>query len=326
MKRILAFLLLTLAHSGFAQYPKIGKIYRLDPELDEILDTSTPIELIATGFQWSEGPVWVKNGNFLLFTDVPNNIIHKWSEAKGLELFMNKAGYDKGHSYSQEPGANGLIINHKGNLVACQHGNRQLAEISLKDRKVIKSLAHLFEGKQLNSPNDLVQSKSGDYYFTDPPFGLPGRGIEEPAKELAFQGVYRIDRKGKLSVQEKTIERPNGLAFNPDQRILYVASSGENQPYIYAYKMKPNGDLGEKSVFYDKGGSDGMKVNSSGYVFATGRFTKEANSGDVLIINQAGKLIGRLDTGNKCSNVAFGENEKVIYITSSGNLLRLKLK
>lgn len=327
MKKV--FLLSCLFAAQFltnAQHPTIGKIHRLDPELDSIIDTTAQIEIIAQGFVWSEGPVWVKKEGYLLFTDVPKNVIHKWSTAKGLEVFLQNAGF-KDTSYSKESGANGLIINQKGNLVACEHGNRRVSEMPLQQSNKKKNLAHLFEGKQLNSPNDIVQAKSGDYYFTDPPFGMPKRGIDDAAKELPFQGVYRIDKKGTLSLQIKDIFRPNGLTFNPNQNILYVASSDAKEPYIYAYPVEKDGNLGEKRIFYDKAGSDGMKIDKEGHVFITCRFPANgAVHGDVLILNASGKLIGRIETGNRNSNLAFGEDGKTLFITSTGNLLRVRLK
>ena len=309
-----------------AQYPTIGKIHRLDPELDAILDTAAKIEVIAQGFTWSEGPVWVKKEGYLLFSDVPKNVIHKWSATKGLEVFLENAGF-KDTTYSKESGTNGLIINRKGHLVACEHGNRRISEMPLHHPEKKKTLAHLFEGKQLNSPNDLVQAKTGDYYFTDPPFGLPKRGVDDPARELPFQGVYRIDKKGVLSVQIKDIYRPNGLTFNPNQSILYIASSDAKEPYIYAYKVKKDGNLGERTIFYDKAGSDGLKVDKKGYVYITCRFPSNgAVHGDLLILNPSGKLIGRIETGNHNANMAFGEDGKTLFVTSTGNLLRIRLK
>jgi gluconolactonase len=329
MKKILVTtFLLSLGLSAMAQYVTKGKIHRYDAALDALIDTSAKIEILATGFTWSEGPVWVKKGGYLLFTDVPENTIHKWSEASGLEVFLKPSGYTGPGIYSQEPGANGLIINTKGNLVSCEHGDRRIAEMPLQHPEKKKTLAHLFEGKKLNSPNDLVQKKSGDYYFTDPPYGLPGRGKPEPLKELDFQGVYRIDTKGKLSLQINDLRRPNGLAFSPDERILYVGTS-EAPTYIKSYPVDKDGNLGQGTVFFDaavlvkegiRGGYDGMKVDANGNVWTTG-------PGGVLIISAEGKLLGRIATGNANSNVAFGGADgKYLFITSDMNLLRIKLK
>ncbi len=320
---------MTLGIAALAQYPTTGKIHRYDAALDALLDSTAKIEIVANGFTWSEGPVWVKKGGYLLFTDVPENTIHKWSEAKGLEVFLKPSGYTGTGVYSEEPGANGLIINNKGNLVSCEHGDRRIAEMPLHHPDKKKTLAHLFEGKQLNSPNDLVQKKSGDYYFTDPPYGLPGRGKPEPAKELDFQGVYRIDTHGNLSLQVKGMSRPNGLAFTPDERILYVGSSDPRESHILAFPVDKQGNLGEGNLFFTaselakqgiRGGYDGMKVDAKGNVWTTG-------PGGILIISAEGKLLGRIATGNPNSNVAFGGADgKYLFITSDMNLLRLKMQ
>ncbi|MHA8051103.1 SMP-30/gluconolactonase/LRE family protein [Aquirufa sp. ROCK-SH2] len=332
-KYLLSCFAALLAISSFSMkaqnnYPTIGRIERIDSELDHLLDVNSKIEIIAKGFTWSEGPVWVKKDKFLLFTDVPENKIHKWTAAKGLETFLEHAGYTKPEYYSEEPGANGLIINQKGNLVSCEHGDRRIAEMPIHHPDQKKTLAHIFEGKKLNSPNDLVQHSSGAYYFTDPPYGLPGRGKEEPAKELDFQGVYRIDTQGNLSLQSKVMTRPNGLAFNLDESILYVAQSDPNALIWNAYPVDKNGNLGKPSIFFDgnamhksglNGSADGMKIDKEGNIWATG-------PGGVLIINAKGKLLGRIITDNANSNVAFGEDGKTLFITSDMNLLRVRTK
>ena len=209
---------------------------------------------------------------------MPENVIHKWSAAKGIEEFLRPSGYTGTGIYSEEPGSNGLIINKKGNLVSCEHGDRRIAEMPLNRPDKKKTLAHLFEGKKLNSPNDLVQKSSGDYFFTDPPYGLPGRGKDEPAKEIPFQGVYRIDTKGKLTLQAKDLARPNGLAFSPDEKILYVGQSDMKGLIWMAYPVNPDGNLGTGKVFYDagplakkgwKGAPDGFKVDKEGNLWLT---------------------------------------------------------
>lgn len=324
MKKII--ILLFCAMTAQAQYPSIGKIHRLDPTLDAVLDTTSMVEIIASGFTWSEGPVWVKKGNYLLFSDVPENIIHRWTAQKGIEIFLKPSGYTGTGIYSEEPGANGNIINAKGNLVSAEHGDRRISEMPLNHPEKKKTLAHTFEGKQINSPNDVVQRKNGDYFFTDPPYGLPGRGKVEPAKELDFQGVYRIDGKGNTILQTKAILRPNGLAFNPDHTIMYVGSTDGSQPNIYAFPVLPDGNLGESKILYAKSGSDGLKVDRLGNIWATGRGGNPGRSA-VLIINPAGKLIGYIETGNPNSNVAFGGPKgDELFITSDMNLLRVKLK
>jgi gluconolactonase len=309
-------------------YPTIGKIHRLDPALDHLLDSTSKIEILGTGYTWSEGPVWVKKGGYLLFSDVPENVIHKWSAKEGITQFLKPSGYTGTGVYSDEPGSNGLIINKKGNLVSCEHGDRRIAEMPLDKPEQKKTLAHLFEGKKLNSPNDLVQKSSGEYYFTDPPYGLPGRGKDEPAKELAFQGVYKIDKKGNLSLQTTDLVRPNGLAFSPDEKILYVGQSDMKGLVWMAYPVEKDGNLGKGKVFFDagylskkgwRGAPDGFKVDKEGNLWATG-------PGGVLIISPEGKLLGRIEAGSATANCAFGEDGKTLFITADMNLLRVKTK
>ena len=216
MKKLILPLITILGFSSVmnAQYKTIGKIHVYDESVTTLIDPSTPIEIVAEGYTWSEGPVWVKKGNYLLFSDVPENKIYQWTADKGAVLYLTPSGYTGKEYYSYEPGANGLIINQKGNLVSAEHGNRRIAEMPLGKPELKKSMTGLWEGKKLNSPNDVIQAKNGDYYFTDPPYGLPGRGKEEPAKELAYQGVYRISKKGELSLQYDKMARPNGLALS----------------------------------------------------------------------------------------------------------------
>lgn len=333
MKKVLTFIgAMAMGTMAFGQgnYATVGKIHRIDPELDHLLDVDSKIEVVAEGFTWSEGPVWVKKGNYLLFSDVPENIIHKWNEKDGLSTFLKPSGYTGKEYYSEEPGANGLIINKKGNLVSCEHGDRRIAEMPLNAPEKKKTLAHIVEdGKKLNSPNDVVQKKTGDYFFTDPPYGLPGRGKPEPAKEIEYQGIYRIDTKGNVSVQAKDMSRPNGLAFNLDETELIVAQSDPRAIIWNAYPIDKNGNLGTPRIFFDgtplqkqglRGAGDGMKVDAEGNIWATG-------PGGVIIINAKGKLIGRIETGIANSNVAFGgEDGKTLFITADMNLLRLKTK
>lgn len=334
MKKTIFYLFCCLTGSLFSMnaqeksYPTIGKIHRLDPALDQLLDVNSPIEILGTGYTWSEGPVWVKKGKYLLFSDVPENVIHKWAPGKEVEVFLKPSGYTGTIPYSEEPGANGLIINKKGNLVSCEHGDRRLAEMPLDNPAKKKTLAHLFEGKKLNSPNDLVQHSSGDYYFTDPPYGLPGRGKDEPAKELPFQGVYRLNKKGELSLQVKDMTRPNGLAFSPDEKILYVGQSDPKGLIWKAFPVDKDGNLGEGKIFFDgaelakkgwQGAPDGFKIDKAGNLWATG-------PGGVLIISPAGKLLGRIEAGSATANVAFGEDGSTLFITADMNLLRVRTK
>jgi gluconolactonase len=311
-----------------AQYKTIGKIHVYDESVKSLIDPSSPIEIVAEGYTWSEGPVWVKKGGYLLFSDVPENKIYQWTADKGAVLYLTPSGYSGKEYYSYEPGANGLIINQKGNLVSAEHGNRRIAEMPLGKPESKKSLTGLWDSKKLNSPNDVIQAKNGDYYFTDPPYGLPGRGKEETAKELAYQGVFRLTKKGELSLQYQKMARPNGLAMNLDESVLYVGSSEPKESHILAFPVDKKGNLGEPSVFFDaaelakqgiRGGYDGMKLDTKGNIWTTG-------PGGILIISPDGKLLGRIETENPNSNVNFGEDGSTLFITSKMNLLRVKTK
>lgn len=330
MKKLILPLItiLGLSTAMNAQYPTIGKIHVYDESVKTLIDPSAPIEIVAQGYTWSEGPVWVKKGHYLLFSDVPENKIYQWTAEKGAVLYLTPSGYTGKEYYSYEPGANGLIINQKGNLVSAEHGDRRIAEMPLGKPELKKSLSTLWNGKKLNSPNDVIQAKNGDYYFTDPPYGLPGRGKDELAKELAYQGVYRITKKGELSLQYDKMARPNGLAMNLDESILFVGSSEPKESHILAFPVGKDGNLGEPSVFFDaaelaaagiRGGYDGMKLDKWGNIWTTG-------PGGILIISPAGKLLGRIETGNANSNVNFGEDGSTLFITSKMNLLRVKTK
>lgn len=331
MKKYFLVSLLFLSTGIFAQntYQTIGKIVVLDPALNDLIDPNAQLEIVAEGFTWSEGPVWVDKLQSLLFTDVPENIIYQWNEKDGLSTFLKPAGYTGDNYYSGEPGANGLIINSKGNLISCEHGDRRIAEMPLNKPNKKKTLAHLYQGKQLNSPNDLIQTQTGDYFFTDPPYGLPKRGEPEAAKELDFQGVYRITKKGELILQYNKMTRPNGIAITPDQKTVIVAQSDPKAIIWNAFPIMEDGNLGEPTLFFNgmdlvkqgfRGSGDGLKIDKKGTIWATG-------PGGILIISKEGKLLGRIETNNANSNVAFGgENRQYLFITSDMNLLRLKIK
>ena len=302
---------------------KLGKIERLDPALDALLDKGAVIEKLAEGFDWSEGPVWMP-GDYLLFSDVPMNAIFKWEPKGGVVVHISPSGYTGTTPRGGEPGSNGLTRDKQGRLIACQHGDRRVARWE-GDKFV--TVADKFEGKRFNSPNDVVVKSNGDIYFTDPPYGLP-RNIDDPTKEIAFQGVYRVsasDKKVTLLTDEVT--RPNGLAFSPDEKTLYVASSDPKKAIWMTYPVKDDGTLGPGRVFFDatamqsgkKGLPDGMKVDQAGNLWATG-------PGGVFIISPAGKHLGTLATGEATANCAWGDDGSTLYITADMYLCRIKTK
>ena len=314
------------ATSAQTNYPTLGKVVRIDPSLDKLISPDAKIEVLSSGYQWSEGPVWVKDGGYLLFSDVPANTIYRWKEGdKSATPFLKPSGYTGMGRYSNEPGSNGLIINQKGELVACEHGDRRISAMPLKVGGKF-SLADNFQGKRFNSPNDIVQHSSGSYYFTDPPYGLD-KHENDLSREIDIFGVYRIGTDGKVSVATAELQRPNGLAFSPDEKILYVAQSDPNRAIIMAYPVQADGSLGKGKVFYDatpivkegklKGLPDGLKLDKKGNFFATG-------PGGILIISPEGKLLGRIDNNEPTANCAWGDDGSTLYITSNMHLSRIK--
>ncbi|MGH9848025.1 MAG: SMP-30/gluconolactonase/LRE family protein [Blastocatellia bacterium] len=301
------------------------KIVRSDPRFDKLVPAGAKVEKLAEGHRWTEGPVWNRKENYLLFSDIPNNAIYKWQEGKGESLFLQPAGYSGSAPFTgKEPGTNGLIYDAEGRLVSCDHGDRRVARLN-DDGKTKTTLVDRFEGKRLNSPNDLVYKSNGDLYFTDPPYGLPKQ--DDPSRELDFCGVYRLAKNGKLTLLTKEITRPNGIAFSPDEKKLYVACSDREKAVWMAYDVKPDGMLANGKVFFDAtawakekrpGLPDGLKVDKDGNLFATG-------PGGVHVFAPDGKLLGTFDTGVPTANVAWGDDGSTLYITANTALLRVKL-
>lgn len=325
MNRLLTAALTAMPIVSFSQTGPIGQVIRLDPALDALLEKNAQIEVLASGFEWSEGPVWVKANNYLLFSDVPKNTVYRWKEGEGISEFLKPSGYTGRGDYSDEPGSNGLILNKKGELVSCEHGDRRVSAVSLNGGKKT-TLADRWEGKRFNSPNDVVQHSSGAYYFTDPPYGL-AKKADDPIREIPQFGVYRIGTDGKVTQVISDLKRPNGLAFSPDEKTLYVAQSFDSEAYILSYPVNANGTLGKGQVLLDatpmvkqglKGLPDGMKVDAQGNLFATG-------PGGVLVISPQGKLLGRIDPGEATANCAFGP-DGWLYLTADMHLCRIRTK
>ena len=304
----------------------VARIDRLDPALDSILATSAAIERLAGGFEWAEGPVWRASGRYLLFSDVPRNTIYQWQDDGGLSVFMRPAGYIGANPPGRELGSNGLTFDANDSLVLADHGNRQIARLN-EGRFTRTTLAGRFEGKRLNSPNDLVYRSNGDLYFTDPPFGLR-RLDADSAKELAHNGVYRLTPSGELTLLTTTIPFPNGIAFSPDEKTLYVSNADAKRPIWMAYDVRADGSIDNGRVFFDASGQvraggrgvpDGMKVDRAGNVFAAG-------PGGVFIISASGKHLGTIVTGQPTANCAFGDDGRSLYITANDQLLRVRLR
>jgi gluconolactonase len=301
----------------------LGTIERLDPAIDGLLPKDAVIEKLAEGFNWSEGPVWMPEG-YLLFSDVPLNTIFRWDSRKGISIFTQPSGYTGKTPRGGEPGSNGLTRDKQGRLIACQHGDRRVARW---EKGGFVPVADRYDGKRFNSPNDVVVKSNGDIYFTDPPYGLV-QNIDDPAKEISFQGVYRVSvGDGKVTLLTDEVTRPNGLAFSPDEKILYVASSDPKKAIWMSYPVKADGTLGAGRMFLDattmyngkNGLPDGLKVDQNGNLWATG-------PGGVLIISPAGKHLGTLATGEATANCAWGDDGSTLYITADMYLCRVKTR
>ncbi len=307
-------------------YPTFGKIERKDPALDKLIAKDAKLEKIAGGFIWTEGTAWNKEKGFLVFSDIPNNVVHKWQDG-AVSVFVKPSGYTgkkpRGGKAGDEPGSNGLTWDSAGRLVLCQHGDRQVARRE-KDG-TITVLAKEYKGKRFNSPNDLVFHSNGDLYFTDPPYGLE-KNWDDPARELDFCGVYRLSKDGKVTLLTRKMTRPNGIALSPDEKTLYVANSDPQRAIWMAFPINEDGDLEKGKVFFDAtpwakakkpGLPDGLKVDRAGNLFATG-------PGGVHVFAPDGTLLGTIDTGVPTANCAFGDDGSTLYIAANHDIARIK--
>jgi gluconolactonase len=328
--RLLAFVALVLAvpiaarGADKSDYPSFGKIERKDPRLDKIVPKDAHMERLAEGFDWSEGPVWIPDGGFLIFSDVPRNSVMKWKHGEGISLFMKPSGYTGVVDYGGEPGSNGLLLDPQRRVVFCEHGDRRVSRLEKDGGK--KTIVDSYQGKRLNSPNDAVYKSNGDLYFTDPPYGLP-KNFDDPRRELDFCGVYRVATDGQVTLLTKDMTRPNGIAFSPDEKTLYVAQSDPAAAVWMAFDVKPDGTIAGGRVFFDatawskagqKGLPDGMDVDQAGNLFATG-------PGGVHIFAPDGTHLGTLETGEATGNCTWGDDGSTLYITADMYLVRIKL-
>jgi len=309
-------------------YKTIGVVERYDKSLDQIISPEARAEIIAEGFEWSEGPLWVEKYKMLLFSDVPTNTIYKWTETRGKEIFLQPSGYTGTIERSGEMGSNGLALDDNGHLVLCQHGDRRMARMDVPlDRPQPKfiTLADRFDGKRLSSPNDATFNSKSELFFTDPPYGFPSQSDNDPAKEIPWNGVYKVKKSGEVVLLIDSLTRPNGIAFFPDEQKLLVANSDPEKPNWYIFDV--DGDkLVNGRIFYHavsepgmKGLPDGFKIDSRGNVFATG-------PGRIHIFNKDGKLLGRLRVEEATSNCSLSADQKTLYITNDMYVLRFKMR
>jgi gluconolactonase len=300
-------------------------IVRLDPRLDALLAKDATVEKLADGYSWVEGPLWDSRAGMLLFSDTIENVIHKWKDGEGAGDFLRPSGYTGSAPFTgKEPGSNGLTFDAQHRLVMCQHGDRRIAR---RDGDHFTTLADRYDGKRFNSPNDLVYRSNGDLYFTDPAYGLP-KTFDDPQRELPFTGVYKLSADGAVTLLVKDLKAPNGVAFSPDEKLLYVAQSAGDAPIVMAYPVNADGTTGAGNVFRDfaadakagkPGAPDGLKVDVHGNVWTTG-------PGGVWVLAPDATPLGHIDTGVPTSNVAWGDDGSTLYITANHALLRVKTK
>ncbi len=301
----------------------IGQVDRVDTRIDRLVPEDAVIEKLAAGFDWSEGPLWWRAETSLLFSDVPQNVVYRYRDGEGVTEFLRPSGHTHDGPPGREPGSNGLTFDLQGRLILCQHGNRQVARLEADGS--FTTLASHYDGKRLNSPNDVVVKSNGDIYFTDPPYGLTGLN-DSPDKELPFNGVFRLRPDGELTLLTREMTFPNGLAFSPDESILYIANSDPQKAIWMAYPVLEDGTLGEGKLFFDatpwvpefRGLPDGLKVDLEGNLFATG-------PGGVIVFSPEGDLLGRINPGVATANCAWGNDGATLYLTADMYLARIRL-
>lgn len=330
MRRTFGLLFLLPASVLAANHPWPEQpVQMLQPEMQQVISPQAELEQLADGFQWAEGPVAEPATGDILFSDVPKNTVYRWNEEQGLTVYLQPSGYTGLFADNNlQEGSNGLIFNRDNQLVLAQHGDRRLSVLQSvgSETPQYKTLVTRYNGKLLNSPNDVVQHSSGDYYFTDPPYGLKGADSSEQ-KQQSVNGIYRLHSNGQLTLLAENLTRPNGLAFSPDEKWLYVANSDPDAAQWWRYPVTPDGTVGKGELFFDattatktaSGLPDGLKILPSGILLATG-------PGGVWLLSPDGKHLGTIQTGVAAANVALSRDNNWLYITASRYLLRIKLQ
>ncbi len=311
------------------------KVDKLDPSIDSIISADAKLERVTTGYKWVEGPVWV--GDSLYFAEIPSNSIRKWTPGQGASIWLQPSGYKGSAPYGgPEPGTNGMTLDAQGRLTVAGHAQRDVLRFeSLDPAQAPTVLSDSYEGKRFNSPNDLVYKSDGSLYFTDPPYGLPTQHDDDPIKQLKWNGVYRIphalDHKAgapadnaHVQLLVKDLTRPNGIAFSPGEKYLYVNNSEPKKIWM-RYTVKPDGTVGDPKLLYDAtkdprvGAPDGMKVDVNGNIYSAG-------PGGVWIFSPEGKPLGTIDVPERVGNLTFGgPDRKTLYIAASSSIYRINV-
>jgi len=329
----LAVLVVLIFSLRLAGQQAAGKIIRLDPALDALIPANAHIEKVAGGFGFLEGPVWVhaRGSGYLLFSDIPANQIKKWTPDGKVSTFLEKSGFtgsdptgvgfelNNGHANVTLLGSNGITIDKEGRVTFCQHGDHGVVRLEKNGKRT--TLADSYEGKRLNSPNDLVYKSDGSLYFTDPPYGL-AKLAQDPKKQLPFEGVYRWSN-GKLELLYKDFKAPNGIAFSPDEKFLYIDDSASRT--YWRFDVKPDGTIANGKLFFDMNSSkdmgvpDGMKIDQQGNIYGVG-------PGGVWVLSPEGKHLGTIKAPEDPANLAWGDKDgKTLYLTARTGIYRIRV-
>ncbi len=325
-----ALILIFLASCSGTEYPTTGSVLEIDPKLKGIIAPGTLPEILAEGFEWSEGPLWLPTQGKVIFSDIPNNSIFEWSEHEGLKLYLKPSGYTDTIARGGETGSNGLLLDQEGHLVLCQHGDRRMARMSAPvdaPKAEFETLAGKWDRKRFNSPNDAVYNKNGELYFTDPAYGMEHR-YQDTLREMDFTGVFKLGIDGSVTLLTDQLSAPNGIGFSPDESKLYVANSGgPSGPIWMVYDVTQSGTLSNSRLFCDatiasdtlRGAPDGFAVRDDGIIFATG-------PGGVWVLSPEGVHLGTIMTGQATSNCTLDAKNRYLYMTADMYLMRIRLR